>query len=150
MNNKLTSMIWSSLACSRLSDSGEDAKEKGHFCVCAFSIQRTRLSRSLEQARSSPASRPECRDLPWAEKSKQAHRWKQNCRWTDIKAVPFNINLLLFHKLLSFAVFYVKVRTPCGLPLCIKTGLFPDRQCGMSNADRRNFKKVFMYRVFST
>ena len=65
------------LACSRLSDSGEDAKEKGtrkvggagkrkkegrdaapalpsflpfYFRVCAFSIQRTRLSRSLEQA----------------------------------------------------------------------------------------------------
>ena len=33
------------IACSRLSDSGEDAKEKG-----AFSIQRTRPSRSLEQA----------------------------------------------------------------------------------------------------
>ena len=62
------------VACSRLSDSGEDAKEKGtrkvggagkrkrppllspvsspfYFRVCAFSIQRTRLSRSLEQAR---------------------------------------------------------------------------------------------------
>ena len=47
----------SSVACSRLSDSGEDAKEKGtrkvYFRVCAFSIQRTRLSRSLEQAMSS-------------------------------------------------------------------------------------------------
>ena len=32
------------IACSRLSDSGEDAKEKG-----AFSIQGTRPSRSLEQ-----------------------------------------------------------------------------------------------------
>ena len=64
------------VACSRLSDSGKDAKEKGtrklagrekekgrepapafpsflpfYFRVCAFSIQRTRLSRSLEQAR---------------------------------------------------------------------------------------------------
>ena len=64
------------IACSRVSDSGEDAKEKGtrkvsgagksrkgkraasalpsflpfYFRVCAFSIQRTRLSRSLEQA----------------------------------------------------------------------------------------------------
>ena len=53
------------IACSRLSDSGEDAKEKGtrkvggagksprssHFPpVCAFSIQWTLLSRSLEQA----------------------------------------------------------------------------------------------------
>ena len=45
------------VACSRLSDSGEDAKESWrgsfllfHFRVCAFSIQRTRLSRSLEQA----------------------------------------------------------------------------------------------------
>ena len=58
-------------ACSRLSDSAEDAKGKGtrkvvlfqalrrerlpsflpfYFRVCAFSIQRTRLSRSLEQA----------------------------------------------------------------------------------------------------
>ena len=47
----------SSVACSRLSDSGENAKEKGkrkvYFRVCAFSIQRTRLSRSLEQAMSS-------------------------------------------------------------------------------------------------
>ena len=47
----------SSVACSRLSDSGEDAKEKGtrkvYFRVCAFSIQRTRLSRSPEQAMSS-------------------------------------------------------------------------------------------------
>ena len=47
----------SSVACSRLSDSGEDAKEKGtrkvYFRVGAFSIQRTRLSRSLEQAMSS-------------------------------------------------------------------------------------------------
>ena len=47
----------SSVACSRLSDSGEDAKEKGtrkvYFRVCAFSIQRTRLSQSLEQAMSS-------------------------------------------------------------------------------------------------
>ena len=68
----------SSVACSRLSDSGEDAKEKGtrkvggagkrggkkegrtapslpsclpfYFGVCAFSIQQTRISRSLEQA----------------------------------------------------------------------------------------------------
>ena len=44
----------SSVACSRLSDSGEDAKGKGtrkvYFRVGAFSIQRTRLSRSLEQA----------------------------------------------------------------------------------------------------
>ena len=53
------------LACSRLSDCGEDAKEKGtrkvggalspvstcFIFVFAFSIQRTRLSRSLEQAR---------------------------------------------------------------------------------------------------
>ena len=64
------------VACSRLSDSGEDAKEKGtrkvgragkrkkegrvspalpsflpfYFRVCAFSIQRTQLSRSLVQA----------------------------------------------------------------------------------------------------
>ena len=55
------------LACSRLSDSGEDAKEKGtrkvggaektvlpsflpfYFRFCAFTIQRTRLSQSLEQ-----------------------------------------------------------------------------------------------------
>ena len=47
----------SSVACSRLSDSGENAKEKGkrkvYFGVCAFSIQRTRLSQSLEQAMSS-------------------------------------------------------------------------------------------------
>ena len=47
----------SSVACSRLSDSGEDGKEKGtrkvYFRVCAFSIQRTRLSQSLEQAMSS-------------------------------------------------------------------------------------------------
>ena len=63
-------LVISILACSRLSDSGEDAKEKGrekvaerapplptflpfYFCVWAFSIQRTRLSRSLEQAISS-------------------------------------------------------------------------------------------------
>ena len=54
------------LACCRLSDSGEDAKEWGtrkvggagkrksflpfYFRVCAFSIQRTRLSKSLQQA----------------------------------------------------------------------------------------------------
>ena len=44
------------VACSRLSDNAEDAKEKGtrdvlyYFRVCAFSIQRTRLSRSLEKA----------------------------------------------------------------------------------------------------
>ena len=47
----------SSVACSRLSDSGENVKEKSkrkvYFRVCAFSIQRTRLSRSLEQAMSS-------------------------------------------------------------------------------------------------
>ena len=36
-------------ACSRLSDSEEDAKEKGTRKVRAFSIQRTRLSRNLEQ-----------------------------------------------------------------------------------------------------
>ena len=36
-------------ACSRFSDSEEDAKEKGTRKVRAFSIQRTRLSRSLEQ-----------------------------------------------------------------------------------------------------
>ena len=69
------------VACSRLSDGGEDAKEKGtrkvggvgkrkgerasavpallsflpfYFRVCAFSIQRTRLSRSLEQATRTP------------------------------------------------------------------------------------------------
>jgi len=61
------------VACSRLSDSGEGAKEKGarkaewggppllspvsprfffFFLVCAFSIPRTRLSRCLEQASS--------------------------------------------------------------------------------------------------
>ena len=53
---ELYSVFW--LACSTLSDSGEDAKEKGtrtvggpfYFRVCAFSIQRTRLSRSPEQA----------------------------------------------------------------------------------------------------
>ena len=49
------------LACSRLSDSGEDAKEKGtrkvaqfppvYFPLRSFSIQRAELSRSLEQAR---------------------------------------------------------------------------------------------------
>ena len=39
-----------SLACSRLSVSGEDAKVKGTRKVRAFSIQRARLSRSLEQA----------------------------------------------------------------------------------------------------
>ena len=55
------------IACSRLSDNGEDGKVKGKrkvgvvgkrkkegfppfFYVGAFSIQRTRLSRSLEQA----------------------------------------------------------------------------------------------------
>ena len=39
------------LACSRLSDSGEDAKVKGtRKVVRAFSIQRAQLSRSLEQA----------------------------------------------------------------------------------------------------
>ena len=27
--------------------------------------------------------------------------------------------------------------------LCVKTGLLHDRQCGMSNADRGNFKKVY-------
>ena len=69
------------VACSRLSDSGKDAKEKAreklagrekgreressaapalpsflpfHFRVCAFSIQRTRLSRSLKQATRTP------------------------------------------------------------------------------------------------
>ena len=52
-NDRKTSFL---MACSRLSDSGEDAKEKGtrkvpfYFRVCAFSIQRTRLSRSLQQA----------------------------------------------------------------------------------------------------
>ena len=56
------------VACSITSDSGEDAKEKGmrkvgragkalpsfllfYFRVCAFSIQQTRLSRNLEQAK---------------------------------------------------------------------------------------------------
>ena len=39
----------SSTACSRLSDRRKTRKTK-HFRVCAFSIQRTRLSRSLEQA----------------------------------------------------------------------------------------------------
>ena len=65
-------LVRTSLACSRLSDSGEDAKEKGtrkvgkkkkgresflpfYFRVSAFSIQRTRLSRSLEQTRTSEA-----------------------------------------------------------------------------------------------
>ena len=47
----------SPVACSRLSGSGENAKEKStrkvYFRVCAFSIQRTRLSRSLELAMSS-------------------------------------------------------------------------------------------------
>ena len=76
MNNKLTSMIWSS-----------------------------------------PASRPECRDssLSWKIQTGTSGLWKQNCRWTDITAVPFNINLLLFRKLLSFAVYHVKVRTQCRL-----------------------------------
>ena len=54
----ISAYIFLRLACSRLSDSGEDAKEKGtrkvsgafYFRVCAFSIQRTRLSRSLEHA----------------------------------------------------------------------------------------------------
>ena len=60
----ISAYIFLSLACSGLSDSGEDAKERGtrkvsgegksflpfYFRVCAFSIQRTRLSRSLEQA----------------------------------------------------------------------------------------------------
>ena len=39
-----------SLACFRLSVSGEEAKVKGTRKVHAFSIQRARLSRSLEQA----------------------------------------------------------------------------------------------------
>ena len=48
------------IACSRFSDSGEDVKVKGtkscsphpiYFRLRAFSIQRTQLSRSLEQAR---------------------------------------------------------------------------------------------------
>ena len=46
------------IACSRLSDSEEEGKKKArksflrfYFCVCAFSIQRTRLSKSLKQAR---------------------------------------------------------------------------------------------------
>ena len=60
----ISAYIFLSLACSRLSGSGEDAKGKGtrkvseagksflpyYFRVCAFSIQRTRLSRSLKQA----------------------------------------------------------------------------------------------------
>ena len=47
--NKLKSMISVfHKAFSRLSDSEEDAKEKGMRKVRAFSIQRTRLSRSLE------------------------------------------------------------------------------------------------------
>ena len=48
--NKLKSMILVfHKACSRLSDSEEDAKEKGTRKVRAFSIQRTGLSRNLEQ-----------------------------------------------------------------------------------------------------
>ena len=48
------------IACSRLSDSGEEAKAKGpalpsflpfYFRVRAFSIQRPRLFKSLEQAK---------------------------------------------------------------------------------------------------
>ena len=85
-NEFLGSRLEPSLACSRLSDSGEDAKVKGKrkvggarkrkkekgrdtrpsslqfpavfflsfFHFRAFSIQRTRLSRNLEQASSSP------------------------------------------------------------------------------------------------
>ena len=49
------------ITCSRISFSGEEAKEKGrrkvalpsflpfYFHVCAFSIQQTRLSQSLQQ-----------------------------------------------------------------------------------------------------
>ena len=65
--NQLTCQDWESLcqklACSKLSDSRETRKKKArgklagrvsflpfYFRVCAFSIQRTRLSRSLEQA----------------------------------------------------------------------------------------------------
>ena len=60
----ISAYIFLSLACSRLSDSREDAKEKGtrkvsgagksflpfYFRVCAFSLQPTRLTWSLEQA----------------------------------------------------------------------------------------------------
>ena len=49
---------------------GEDAKEKGtkrflpfYFRVCLFSIQRTRLSRSLEQATASWLSELDLVDL---------------------------------------------------------------------------------------
>ena len=70
------------VACSRLSDSGEGAKEKGarkagwggppllspvssrFFLVCAFSILRTRLSRCLEQA-SSVAKRSRIIVVAW-------------------------------------------------------------------------------------
>ena len=64
--------LCASVACSRLLDSGEDVKVKGarkrgrigkkekgrsflsfYFYVCAFSIQHTRLSRSLEEANAS-------------------------------------------------------------------------------------------------
>ena len=40
----------------------------------------------------------------------------------DIKTVPFNINLLLFPKLLSFVVFYVKVRRHCRPLRAVKSG----------------------------
>jgi len=42
-------LVGCKIACSRLSDSEEDGKF--YFRVCAFSIQRTRQSKSLEQAR---------------------------------------------------------------------------------------------------
>ena len=42
------------LACCRLSDSALPSFLPVYFRVCAFSIQRTRLSRSLEQARHFP------------------------------------------------------------------------------------------------
>ena len=70
---RVVHFVWFNLACSRLSDSGEDAKVKGtrkvggarkrkrffplvllfiyFFHVRAFSIQRTQLSPSLEQVR---------------------------------------------------------------------------------------------------
>ena len=43
--------IWSNLASSRLSDSGGSVSFRFIFCVRTFSIQRTQLSRSLEQVR---------------------------------------------------------------------------------------------------
>lgn len=48
-----------------------------------------------------------------------------------------------FRKLLSFAVFYVKVRTQCRLPSVCKNW-FISRQRAMSNADPGNFKKQFL------